>query len=232
MSCGGKVRIPDAVDSRKKLHCPKCQAEVPVPESHKVVVAEVDQNPDRESEETKSCPFCGGTIRKEAVRCKHCKTDLPSSTLRAGFDQAGPSSGDRECGPGSINDMIPEEYRDKLRPNEKAFEFAYIDTKGGCGTTQKANQWILITDQRILYEATTRDERATSAKYLRTSGSIPTSRVSFVGTTTADDKEGCNQTRVSLLKINSGGGGIEIVIATEKEAKRLQRAIDELISAP
>jgi uncharacterized protein with PIN domain len=29
-------------------------------------------------EETKRCPFCAEEIKVDAVRCKHCKTDLPN----------------------------------------------------------------------------------------------------------------------------------------------------------
>jgi hypothetical protein len=84
-------------------------------------------------------------------------------------------------------------------------------------------------NQRILYEANVKDE-ASAAKYVRQSGSIPTSRVSFVGTATATLETGCSQRTFSLLRIDSSGGEIAVYIPTEREAKRLQRVIDELIS--
>lgn len=129
----------------------------------------------------------------------------------------------------SINDELPDEFLTKLRKNEKAYEFAYIDTKGGCGSTRTAEQWILVTDQRILYEGTVK-ETTGAVTYSRNSGSVPLAKVSFVGTTTSQKTDGCQQMRVSLLRINSGGGEIHLVIPTERQARRLQGVIDDLLA--
>ncbi len=137
----------------------------------------------------------------------------------------GPASG-----PKPINHAIPEEYRGKLRAGENAYDFAYVDFKGGCGSMQSGvNRWILITDQRILYEASVR-QPGQKVSFRRDSGSIPVAKVSFVGTSTVEHTEGCDNRRFHLLRINSGGGEVELVIPTAKEAKRLQQVIDDLVS--
>jgi hypothetical protein len=112
---------------------------------------------------------------------------------------------------------------------ERAFHFEWMDTKGGCGTTQSAKQFMLITDQRVLYEAAIKEGEGLNLKYVRTSGSIPLSKISFVGTSSAE--EGCNPQQAHLLKVNSGGGNIEFPFFNEQKAKRVQRVIEELISS-
>lgn len=68
--------------------------------------------------------------------------------------------------------------------------------------------------------------------FLRQSGSIPIFKVAFVGVSTLEKSGGCSPRRGNMLRINSGGGEIEIAIPSRKEADRLQRTIDELVSAP
>ena len=80
----------------------------------------------------------------------------------------------------------------------------------------------------ILYEASVLTTKNT---FVRDLGSIPMSKVSFVKASTLE-MLGCNAQKVYLLTVNSGGGeGIPIRIPSEKESKRLQRVIDEIISA-
>jgi hypothetical protein len=131
-----------------------------------------------------------------------------------------------------INRMIPDERRDELRHGEQAYDFAYVDYQGGCGSVQSGgDQWILITDQRILYEATVR-QPGEKVTFARSSGSIPITKVSFVGTATVVTGDGCDTRSRHVLRINSGGGEIELAIPSPKEASRLQRTIDDLVSAP
>jgi len=138
-----------------------------------------------------------------------------------------------------INDVIPDTHRHLLMPDEKAFHFEWMDTKGGCGTTQSAKKFMLITDKRVLYEAAIKEGEGVNLKYVRTSGSIPVSKISFVGTSSAEagcnqafqTQQGCNPQRAHLLKVNSGGGNIEFPFFSEQKAKRIQRVIEELISS-
>ena len=133
-----------------------------------------------------------------------------------------------------INDVIPDTHRHLLMASERAYHFEWMDTKGGCGTTQSAKQFMLITDQRVLYEAAIKEGEGFNLKYVRTSGSIPLSKISFVGTSSADagcNQQGCNPQEANLLKVNSGGGNIEFPFFSEEKAKRVQRVIEELISS-
>ena len=76
-----------------------------------------------------------------------------------------------------------------------------------------------------MYEGSVRD----SAAYAKKSGTIPLSKISFVGTQALNKTEGCNSTKVHLLVINSGGGTIEIVIPTAAEVKRSRAVIEQII---
>jgi hypothetical protein len=134
-----------------------------------------------------------------------------------------------------INDVIPPSHQNMLMHAENAYHFEWMDTQGGCGTTQAAKQFILITDHRILYEASVKEGDGMNLKYVRTSGSIPISKVSYVGTSSkeagcASAQQGCNPQHAHLLRINSGGGNIEFPFFNEQKVKRVQRVIEELIS--
>src|SRR5690348_2856248 len=100
----------------------------------------------------------------------------------------------------SINHTISSEHQERLMPGETAYHFAYIDTKGGCGSTETAKKWVLVSNLRVMYEAAVKEGEGQTARYVRTSGSIPVSKISFIGTSSVNSTEGCNTTTVHLLK--------------------------------
>jgi hypothetical protein len=132
-----------------------------------------------------------------------------------------------------INEVIPDTHRHLLMAGEKAYHFEWMDSTGGCGTTQSAKQFMLITDQRVLYEAAIKEGEGMNVKYVRTSGSIPLAKISFVGTSSAEsgcNQQGCNPQDAHLLKVNSGGGNIVFPFLSERKAKRVRRVVEELIT--
>ena len=125
-----------------------------------------------------------------------------------------------------ITNKIPGHLRKNLLENEVAYHFAFTDTKGGCRSKKSAKSYVLISNNRVIYDASVKE----GEKYVQSNGSIPINKVSFVGTSAAETKEGCKKTKVYLLRISSGGGTIELVMPTEAGAKRLQKVISEVQS--
>ena len=127
-------------------------------------------------------------------------------------------------------DQLPRELRDKAKPEETIHHFGYIDAKGGCANPSSAKQWILVTNKRILFEASVKEGPGEGGKFVHQSGSIPMAKVSYVGTSTRQDQQGCAQVKVTNLRINSSGGEIVLAIPTKQEAERAQEVIDEILS--
>ena len=121
---------------------------------------------------------------------------------------------------------LPAEQRQRLLGGEKPFHFAYISSKGGCADSSSASQWILVTDRRILFEASVRDG---PEKYSNQSGSIPMAKVSYSGVSATEKSEGCSETKVYNLLINSSGGEIVLAVPTQEEAQRIQGVIDAVL---
>lgn len=127
--------------------------------------------------------------------------------------------------------QIPAEQSAKLLPNETVYHFGYIDAAGGgCNNASTAKRWILITNQRILFEAAVKDNGNSQVSFANQSGSIPISKVSYVGTSNVVSTEGCSQKTTSTLRINSSGGEIILAIPTVQEAQRAHGVIDAIIS--
>jgi hypothetical protein len=125
-----------------------------------------------------------------------------------------------------VTNKIPGHLRRNLLENEVAYHFAFTDTKGGCLSKKSAKSYVLISNNRVIYDASVKEGES----YVQSNGSIPINKVSFVGTSSAESKEGCSKVKIHLLKISSGGGTIELRVPTETEAKRLQRVISEVQS--
>ena len=124
-------------------------------------------------------------------------------------------------------EKVPHEQVSKLMPDEKIYHFGYIDAKGGgCANASTAKQWILVTNQRILFVAAVQQ----GIIFVHQSGSIPMQKVSYVGTASTQNSQGCTQVKTSNLRINSSGGEIILAIPTQEEADRIQGVIDAIIS--
>jgi hypothetical protein len=128
-------------------------------------------------------------------------------------------------------EQLPDDVRGRLHSGELIHHFTFIDVKkGGCGSTSAAKQWLLVTDQRILFEANVREGAGTTAKYVHQSGSIPMPKVSYVGVATENVQQGCSATPVTHLRVNSSGGEIILAIPTKEEAARIQGVVDSILT--
>ena len=79
--CQSRLKAPDS-SAGKSLTCPKCRALVDVPVGSPVspeIAAPITPPPlvqERQSQETKRCPFCAETIAFEAIKCHFCGSML------------------------------------------------------------------------------------------------------------------------------------------------------------
>jgi len=126
--------------------------------------------------------------------------------------------------------QLPADLRGRPQADEIIHHFGYIDTKGGCANSSRAKQWILVTNKRILFEASVKEGTGDAGQFVHESGSIPISKVSYVGTSTMQQQQGCSQVKVTTLRISSGGGNINLAIPTKREAERAQEVIDGILS--
>ena len=122
-----------------------------------------------------------------------------------------------------VTDKIPGRLRANLISNEIAYHFAHADLKGGCRIGRAARSYVLISNKRVIYDASVKR----GEEYTQSSGAIPMDKVSFVGVSSTETK-GCNKRKTYLLTISSGGGTIELAMPTEAEARRLQKVISEV----
>lgn len=129
-----------------------------------------------------------------------------------------------------VHSQLPADLRGKPHADEVIYHFGYIDSKGGCANSSNVKQWILVTNKRIIFEASVKEGRSDADKFVHQSGSIPISKVSYVGTATTQKQEGCSQVKITNLRISSGGGDIILAIPTKQEAERAQEVIDAIVS--
>lgn len=128
--------------------------------------------------------------------------------------------------------QLPDEIRSKLQSGEIIYHFGYIGSKGGCSNPSSSFvQWLLVTERRILFEASVKQGTDDVGQFVHQSGSVPMAKVSYVGSATSQKQEGCASVPTIHLIINSSGGGIVLAIPTKAEADRVQAVIDGIISA-
>ncbi|MDD2715695.1 MAG: HEAT repeat domain-containing protein [Candidatus Wallbacteria bacterium] len=127
--------------------------------------------------------------------------------------------------------QLPPEQSSKLLPEEIVLYFGCLDPDGGESSADTAaRQWILVTDQRILFEALARVGSSNKEKFFQQPGSIQIAKVSYVGIPTSEVEEGCPQVGAAILLINSRGGQIALTIPTMEEAGCIQKVINGIIS--
>jgi predicted Zn finger-like uncharacterized protein len=135
-----------------------------------------------------------------------------------------------------ITRMIPPETRNLMRKGETALHFTFIAMAGGCqqiGAMQgppDEEEWLLVTDQRVMYQANTKVKDGSVEKFINRSGSIPLVKISYTGISSGRNTDGCNYTSFAELEVSSGGGTVSIVMPTKRDAIEAKRVIDDLIS--
>jgi hypothetical protein len=191
-----------------------------------------------------SCPYCQtkfivkDRLAGSHVACPDCKKlvtipTTPRATADDDYDDDDPPP--RRARGGRLRPItkkIPSDIRSELQRGETAYHFEFIPFKGGCLSPGGSDEdWLLVTDRRVLYEASIEITEGSTQIYARRSGDIPLSKVSYVETTTFNKWEGCTNIKGSLLVIASSGGRIKIPVPTEEQALRVRRAINELIAS-
>lgn len=100
-------------------------------------------------------------------------------------------------------DELPNELRIKIQNDEDPYHFSYVARKGGCLSPGKPRQWILVTNKRILFEASLlTTEIGIIGKYTHQSGTIPIHKISFVSTEqTNEAAPGCGCSPVKVFRL-------------------------------
>ncbi len=179
------------------------------------------------------CPVCNkkpGKINRNGVLfCADCNR-LEIADLAEGRSLLTPEATD--AGSASslqpITDKVPAQFKSKLFKDEPAFHFSYIGFKGGCGQKSTGNEYIMVTNTRVLYTAQVVQEAGLQKSMATSAGAIPLDKVSFVETVSAQTKDGCSQKNYVQLKVNSGGGSIALAIPSRAEAERAKSVIELL----
>lgn len=140
------------------------------------------------------------------------------------------SGDDRMSLPVVRREQLPTDLQGKPQADETVHYFSYIDSEGGCAQPAQSKQWLLITDKRILFEASVKEGDGLQAKFVHQNGSIPMAKVSYVGSSAVKEQQGCNTVNVTNLRINSSGGQIVLAIPTLAEVQRAQEVIDGVLS--
>ena len=92
------------------------------------------------------------------------------------------------------------------------------------------NDFIMISNKRILYEGTVVEKENNITKTEKNSGTIPLAKVSFVKTSSEQASGGCaGKSETHILNVNSGGGNINIAIPTKEASVRAKVVIEKLI---
>ena len=125
---------------------------------------------------------------------------------------------------------LPKALRDKPQTGEVVHYFSYIADKGGCGKPEQVKQWMLVTNKRIMFEASVKESSASDANFSHQNGTIPMAKVSYVACSEVSVKKWWGPVKATHLIINSSGGQIVLEIPTLVEGQRAQEVIDGVIS--
>ena len=134
----------------------------------------------------------------------------------------------------NINDSLPEDLKSQVLDGEAVHHFEYIPFESaGCGNSggqTSGNDFIMISNKRILYEGTVVEKVNNDTTTKKDSGTIPLEKVSFVKTSSEQASSGCSgTTEAHILNVNSGGGNINISIPTKEASVRAKTIIEQLI---
>lgn len=125
-------------------------------------------------------------------------------------------------------EQLPPLVQPYLMFGETVHHFSFISSKGGCGSTNKAEQWLMVTNQRVVFEASV----VVGGSVTNRNGSIPLDKVAHVSVASHQIPGGCGSTKSTtpLLSIGSAGGSIDVLVPTAPEAARIHYIINALIS--
>lgn len=183
-----------------------------------------------------SCPDCNSEVSDKAAACPRCGHPISGSPSSAApvVDDSGNqlSLRARQKYP-DITEKIPAAAKGQLLEGEAAIHFAYTAASGGCLSARRAESWVVVTDQRVLFDgqvqSSERRGNSTALTFTRSSGSIPLNKVSYVGTSSHKTQTGCASVSANFLVVHSAGGQLEMVVPTMAEAQRTQAVLESIL---
>lgn len=187
------------------------------------------------------CPDCQTSVSSEAYQCPRCGRPMARATAGApsgaqyppqsqGYGPPPAPTMNREALLAQfppITQTLAPQFQAILTGGEEALYFCFLNS---VSDPKNVRQWIMVTNNRVVYEASIAEARGDTTVYVQSSGSILLTQISYVGTSERTETScGCSPTRIAVIAINSSGGSIKIAMPSEAEAKRLQQGLQTIL---
>jgi len=128
-----------------------------------------------------------------------------------------------------ITTGLPTEVTSQLMATEKVYYFSFIAFKGGCGSSEKKeNYWLALTDRRVMYKTKVSETKGKVEGFVEKDGDLPFDKISFIEVSEGQEAKGCSTQKAFQLRISTSGGTIAIPIPTKEKGYEIRKTYSEL----
>lgn len=124
---------------------------------------------------------------------------------------------------------LPSEVMNQLMTTEKVYYFSFISFNGGCGSSEKKeNYWLALTDRRVMYKTKVSELKGKLESFVEKDGDLPFDKISFLEVSEGQESKGCSTQKSFQLRISTSGGTIAIPIPTKEKGYEIRKVYSEL----